>query len=450
MAEGLRYAGDIDITSVNIISTKDQLHSITDQVMSIELYEDIFSPFLSGKILVRDSHEFTSLLPLVGEEILVLFLKTPGLDIEYKHSFFIYKMSERMIVSTGNEAYTLYFMSKEGILDQNRKISKGYNGLIAKSRPDPKTPPGSGDVTDISPATSTTYPCIVEAIISDELSLGNEESVKYKAVFIEDSETRIRYVSNFWSPVQNLNYLAESAISASGSPTYVFFENNLGFNFVSIASLYQKPSIQEFIYLRDETYFTDPNEAYKQIIKFNTTQNYDYMKRLQSGMYGSEIISYDIMTKQYAHVGFKPVFTENPHLNKYDAQSKEPPAHHRAQIIMQPKYYNNFDDYKDVTNFRHLQNRLGLLAAAESFKMEITVNGRLDYTVGQIVNLKFPLMTQQSEALTKTQDAENKIYSGKYIISALNHKISRRKHFCIMEVIKDSYMVNVEEVFYAP
>lgn len=450
MAEGLRFAGDIEILRVSIVSTKDQLHTVTDQVMNIELYEDIFSPFLSGKILFRDSHEFTSLLPFTGEEVLVLWLNTPGLNIEYKHSFFIYKMGERNIVSQDNESYTLYFMSKEGVLDQNRKISKGYSGLIAISKEDAV----SNDVTDIDPKTSTTYSCIVESLLYDPLSLAIKSStfaeVENKQVFIETSETRIRYISNFWSPVQNLNYVAESAVSKDGSPTYVFFENNLGFNFVSIASLYKKESVQEFIWNKDKKVPTDLNEAYKQIIKFNTPQTYDYMKRLQSGMYGSEIISYDIMTKQYAHVGFKPVFNDNPHLNKHDTQSKTPPAHHRAQVIIQPKYYNNFDDYKDVTNFRHLQNRLGLLASAESFKLEITVHGRLDYTVGQVVTLKFPLVTQQSEALTKTQDAENKIYSGKYIISALNHKINRRKHFCVMEVIKDSYMVNVEEVFYDP
>ena len=180
------FDGDIEILRVSIVSTKDQLHTVTDQVMNIELYEDIFSPFLSGKILFRDSHEFTSLLPFTGEEVLVLWLNTPGLNIEYKHSFFIYKMGERNIVSQDNETYTLYFMSKEGALDQNRKISKGYSGLIAKERPDPKSVPGSGDVTDIDPKTTTTYPCIVESIISDPLSLANIEN---KPVFIETSES---------------------------------------------------------------------------------------------------------------------------------------------------------------------------------------------------------------------------------------------------------------------
>jgi len=43
----------------------------------------------------------------------------------------------------------------------------------------------------------------------------------------------------------------------------------------------------------------------------------------------------------------------------------------------------------------------------------------------------------------KDDDAEDKIMSGIYLISAICHNITRKSHQCIIELIKDSYMVNI-------
>ena len=66
MSETVRYAGDIDIVHVSVISSKDQKHTITKQVDSFEIYEDLFSPFISGSMAIRDSHEFTSFVRFIG------------------------------------------------------------------------------------------------------------------------------------------------------------------------------------------------------------------------------------------------------------------------------------------------------------------------------------------------------------------------------------------------
>lgn len=433
MSETVRYAGDIDIVHVSVISSKDQKHTITKQVDSFEIYEDLFSPFISGSMAIRDSHEFTSLLPFIGEEIIIITMKTPG-GFEYKKSFSIYKMGDRTEMSKDNVVFTIHFMSKEGIIDQNRKISKGFYGDIAKE---------SGD-------------CIVRKLVEDPLGLNIKNSNEKKPIVIENSISQTRYVSNFWSPVQNLNYLTELTVTESDkpSPTYIFFENAKGFYFVSMESLYKNtygdPEIPKFIWSKIPPDELDIEESYKHIINFDTPQTFDYMKRLQGGMYGTEVISYDILTKQYSHVGYKPEFDKTSHVNKYTPQSKDPPTHNRSQVIYVPKYFNNYDDYKDTTSAKHIQNRLGLMSSAESFKLNIVVNGKTNYRVGQIVDINFPLHTQMNEQLSKGRDMQDKVYSGKYLIAALCHKITKQKHVCTMEVIKDTYMVDTQENFFDP
>lgn len=418
---GLMVAGSVDVRNVSIASTSPRsfLQTITPQVVGIEIYEDIFSPFISGKIVVRDSQELLNLLPLVGEEKIILDIATPTIDEEYtiKGEFFIYKMGDRIRLSERDTGYQLYFMSKEGIIDINRKISKAY----------------SGNITDI-----------VKKIVVEEDGLSSKKNLN-----VETTPTNIKYISNFWSPVQNINYLAQAAINENNSPTYVFFENKFGLNFISLDSMYDLPVFRQLVwdnYTREITpagAVKDLNKDWNRIINLNTPQTFDYIKRIQSGMYGTEMIMFDIMTKQYTHVGFVPDFSESKHLNKYPMWSGDAPASTRSTLIKEHRYYNNFDGYQDVTNTSHIQKRVSLMTQAEAFKLEVTVLGRTDYSAGQKINIDVPLNTQIRQ---ETVDPQDKIYSGDYIISAICHKISRDSHQCVMELIKDSFVIDINTI----
>ncbi len=418
---GLMVAGSVDVRNVSIASTSPRsfLQTITPQVVGIEIYEDIFSPFISGKIVVRDSQELLNLLPLVGEEKIILDIATPTIDEGYtiKGEFFIYKMGDRIRLSERDTGYQLYFMSKEGIIDINRKISKAY----------------SGNITDI-----------VKKIVVEEDGLGSKKNLN-----VETTPTNIKYISNFWSPVQNINYLAQAAINENNSPTYVFFENKFGLNFISLDSMYDLPVFRQLVwdnYTREITpagAVKDLNKDWNRIINLNTPQTFDYIKRIQSGMYGTEMIMFDIMTKQYTHVGFVPDFSESKHLNKYPMWSGDAPASTRSTLIKEHRYYNNFDGYQDVTNTSHIQKRVSLMTQAEAFKLEVTVLGRTDYSAGQKINIDVPLNTQIRQ---ETVDPQDKIYSGDYIISAICHKISRDSHQCVMELIKDSFVIDINTI----
>lgn len=418
---GLTIAGSVDIRNVSITSTTPRsfLQTITPQVMGIEIYEDIFSPFISGKVLIRDSQELLNLLPLVGEEKIILDIATPTIDEEYaiKGEFFIYKMGERIRISERDTGYQLYFMSKEGIVDINRKISKAYSGNIAD---------------------------IVKRIITEEDALSSTKKHN-----IESTPNIIKYISNFWSPVQNLNYLAQSAVNENGSPTFVFFENKFGLNFISLDSMYDAPVFRYLVwdnYTREITpagATKDLNKDWDRIIDMNTPQTYDYIKRIQSGVYGTEMIMFDLMTKQYTHVGYLPNFTESKHLNKFPLWSGDAPVSPKSTLIKSSRYYNNFDGFQDVTNTGFIQKRLSLMSQAETFKLEVTVFGRTDYSAGQKININVPLNTQIRQ---ETVDHQDKIYSGDYIISALCHQISRDSHKCVMELIKDSFIVDINTI----
>jgi len=413
--EKLSFAGDVQIRDITIITTSGFAVTITPQVATIEIYEDLFSPFISGKMIIRDSQELTNLLPLVGEEIVRIDIGTPSISAKdsYRGEFYIYKMDDRIKLAERELAYVLHFTSKECIIDVNKKISKAYSGKVSE---------------------------IANKILTDDLETK-------KPLNIEETKNVTKYVSNFWSITRNLQYLCDNALNINDSPTYVFFENKYGLNFVSLDALYSSdnPVFQKFIWdnysaeMKGTT--RDLDKDYQRILEIRTPEVFNYLERLKSGMYGSEMIAFDLLTKQYMHVQYQPNFSETKHLNEHPLWSSNAISRPRAALIQDHRYYNNFDGFDDVTNSKSLQKRTSLMTQAEAFRLEIVVFGRTDYSVGQKVYVELPKNTQIKKEDLNWQD---KVYSGNYLIAAICHRITRTRHECVMELIKDSYGVNLD------
>lgn len=418
----ISIAGDVRIEDVTIISSQGLAQNIQPQIVGIEIYEDIFSTFITGKLFVRDSQDLQNFLPLIGEETLRLRVITPSLpdDQAYIGEYAIYKMDNKGKTSQREVVYCLHFISKDAIVDLNKNISRAYGGKVSD---------------------------IVKTLIENKYGLESKKKAN-----IEETKNVTKFVSNWWSPVQSIQYACDTAINQNDSPSYVFFENKFGLNFVSLETLFSgSPIKQRFIsdnYTREVSDASgaasrDIEKDYQRILDLDASMGFDYMERLRSGMFGSELITFDVLTKQYVHVGYNATedFKKSKHANEYPLWSDNVPARQKAVIIYGSKYYNNFEDFDDVTNTRSIQKRKSLLAQAEGHKVNITVFGRTDYSAGQRIYLSVPKATQ----IKKTDDPEDKILSGNYLIGAICHLITTESHQCTMELIKDSYMVNLND-----
>lgn len=415
---GLSFAGEVSINEVSIITSKGFIQTITNQVIGLQIYEDLFNPWISGQIIIKESHDFLNLFPLVGEEFVRLDVSTPGLDDKYKFKgeFFIYKMTDRLRSAHREQAYVLHFISKEAIIDMNKKISKTYSGKISET---------------------------VKSIFEAEDGL---ESVK--KLTIEPTSNSTKHISNFWSPLKNINYLAKQSVNINGSPTFLFFENKFGFMFASLESLLTVPIYQKFVWdnysagiQQQGTSYKDFNQDYIKVLEFRTPETFDYINRIETGMYESRMIHYDLVTKKYTDKNYNALtdIDNKGHLNKYPLVTPTHISRPNSMILIDHKYYGNFNSYGDVTNTKTIQDRISLMQQYNAFKIEIVVFGRMDYCVGQIVNLR----VFKTEQLQKSDDPEeyvDKIYSGNYFVAAINHTIDREKHECTMELIKESFM----------
>lgn len=422
----IHFAGDINVEKINIQSFDGTTYSITNQLVAIQIFEDLFSPFISGVLTIKDSLDFMNGLPMVGQELLDISIYTPTLKDKGGHingQFFINEIKNREYAQERSVIYELSFISKEAILDANVKLSKGFSGTISD---------------------------IVKNVLTDPMV--RFDSVK--KLNIEPTVNSTQYVSNYWSPTRNIQYVAEQALNKNDSASYVFFENRDGFNFGSLETLSVSPTItQEFRWNNSTQAVSKTGTSqrdilldYERITQFSLKKGFNAIKRITSGMLASVAFSADTTAKRYNANGFDYTqwFKGKDQLNDYPVflkEDKDFPLYYTAKIIEEARAFDNFTDKGDTSNFKMCQRRMSELAQSTDYTIEINVPGRTDYTVGQVVRITM----FQTEPLTQKETNKQQldmIFSGRYLVSSINHYITREKHECSMELVKDSYITS--------
>ncbi len=420
LQQTLRFAGDVSVGRVRVISQSGFYQDIANQVVGIQVFEDLLSPFITGTLIVKDSLDLINLFPFVGEEYVELDIKTPTLKKgNISGKFYIYKMTDREMLRDKQVVYQLHFTSQDALIDLNKSISRTFTGKVSD---------------------------IANTLLTDKVN-GIQSTKKN---IIEETSNETKYTSNFWSPIKNLLYLTEHAISKNNSPSYTFFENRDGYNFVSLEFLYKQPITANFTfdnYVRDDRPMggsvKNIEEDYKRIIGIKIPTGIDYIDRITSGVYGSRMYTHDIASKKISSNNFdmlKNAKKQN-RLNEFPPASKKVIYRYGSTVMFKPKYYNNFSNFGDVTNTKIIQERISLLKQAESTKIQIVVPGRCDYTVGRKVYVKLNKIQPLNKSDKKTID---NMFSGNYIISAINHFITKEKHESTLELIKDSLLINLD------
>lgn len=417
----LTSAGDVDIRRLELVG-KFSTINLGGLFQSIEIYEDIFSPFITGTVTVVESFDLINNLPIIGEEFLFLDITTPGFEKRIEGKFYVYKVSDKTAVRDKLSLYQLQFISVDAIRDTNIRLNNAWSGYC--------------------------HDIAARLIVSD-----NEGLQTGKKVVIEPSINGIKFVCNNWSPVRTLNYIAEKSVNKDNVSSYLFFENRDGLNFVSLHSLYNQESTQNFIfdnYERTETNVGDTvrdvEQDYKRLLTLNIPEGFDFIDRLSKGMFTSNLTSYDMVTKRFKrqYFSYQEQFNKIPHLNKFPLNSTEVISAPDALVYNKIKHtamHNGFDDVSSTDRFLF---RLAALANTQGFKLKVTALGRTDYTVGKVVSVKTYRIESTDD---KSNDIVDPTYSGRYLIAAIKHSIDgQNKHQVALELVKDSLSESIGEL----
>ena len=459
--ENLIKPGDVACDEIFLTTQDLTEYDFTRYVIEFNLYEDIWSPTLSGEVLVTDAVNAITNWPIRGGELITCKWRTKTFqDTSFnviEKSFQIYAIEKRILNNDREQFYTLKFCSIEAVSDQAKSITQAFGA------------PGMPRLTHE----------IAEQIYLDHIQEHRRIDIsKTQTYFIIGDTThtsKIQYTSNFWTPVQNLQFISRRCQGAQfiGSD-YVFFESNKCFYLTSLQNLIGKQLDvglwEEFLYAPPgldvphrgggETFLANQMPAnFNKIESIEVPRTIDILDGQDTGYYAASTRAFDLFTKEQAEVTLdgRDQFAEFVHT---DVGIPIPGGIQRNPYsFVNIKYLNQVmftgmqgglvdGKFGAAANPAVLANNLFRQVYFNSFRdntFEIDMPGRTDIEVGKLIKMVYPNAGDKPADATY-DDLIDPLLTGNYLITAIKHKFNFERHTMKLEIVKNGLAASLGEV----
>ena len=429
-----------------ILESNDQKRTIDIRqgTVSIDYYEDIFSPTITAKIRVVNTGDTIQApdkegnpdgekqsiyngLPLRGGERVSLKIKgnsdkNPGLDFATNQKDYLYVSSITDIISeTQRETFLLHLTSREAITNETSRVGKKYS-------------------------TSSTIDASVTDILKNYLK--TEKIGK-----IDKTQNKYGFIGNLRKPFTILVWLASKGVPAeiSGDATagFVFYQTREGFQFRSIDSLIsQKPDqIPTYTYTQvNETGTTRDNDF--AILNYKTEKNQNLIEKLRLGSYASYRMFYNPLTFEFTDPQ-KGTFTTDDYVSgvkNLGQQLQLPKISNDSNIDLghiPTRYLTQVLDIgtmeKDVSTdlnsdpFKYQSQAIMRYNMLFTQTMSIVVGSNTNLKAGDIIKCNFPKISRGDK------EEYDKEQSGLYMIKELCHHFDSDASYTSMKLIRDTF-----------
>ena len=449
--EGLQRAGEVRIEQLKLINASDEVIDLTEFIVELNLYEDIFKSYLHGNLILTDSRNLIDKYNIHGEEFLNVRLRTPSFpETEViEKTFRVFKLSDRTIVRDKNtQNFTLHFISVEFFYDVNLPLYAPFEGTVTDV---------AGQIFSNFLASSRNFN------ISETDNSITENTKPTELIVINEASNKVKFISPGWSPLKCINWLASKAIPKDGvAKNFIFFESNKNFYFGTLENLFKDAHENKNYfgrYLISVSNVRDDKNSQnvirelflaKDVEMIETT---DYIKNYTNGYLGNRLIYLDVFNKDYQLIDYDHTLEYEKQFHTSGKGSEAKPVFNKdtfrnfaTNISFYPKNPKLFDNFQNNINEKMGEihgNRLSSMLELTNIKMNMTVPGRTDAEVGRIIYFEYPSLGPSDETDTGST-AQDKLYSGYYLITAIHHKVNKNEHSMTMEIIKDSLYVDKE------
>jgi hypothetical protein len=252
--------GKLELTNAGVARVgpgADKIDLRTSVWHELNLYEDIYSPIISGDITLTDTIGMIESFPIIGEEILEISFSTAGAAIppipvsggppnltpapspseapkQIINRFRVYKVDPPVQVTDNSRTIKLYFVTDSQFTNLLSKVRKIY--------PEKKVlPPTTQSITDKSYTHADMARDIFYDFFINETGKKPPNQPKTRKPFlIEPTRYNSEVIIPNWNPFKAISFLASKAVSANpatGGANFVFYQTLQGFRFVSIETL---------------------------------------------------------------------------------------------------------------------------------------------------------------------------------------------------------------------
>jgi len=414
--------------------------------VSVDYYEDIFSPTITAKIKVANTG--TSIapkdnpdgpkqsiyhgLPLRGGERLRMKILDRGegklgLDFATDPSKYLFVSSITDVISeTQRESFTLNLVSREAITNETTRVIKKYN---------------TGSTIDNS----------VKSILKDIL-----KTDKFSDQSIEKAQNKYGFVGNLRKPFSVLVWLASKSVPvSSGDATagFFFYQTQDGFNFKSIDGLISQEPKATYIESQVNKGDTERNNDFI-ISDYYTDKNQNLIEKLRLGTYCSQRMFFNPLDFSFT----------NPSEGKFQLDSYKEKIKNLGKKLELPLIADDSNKQlgeiptrilsavvdigtmeKDVSTDENADP--GEYQAQAIMRYNVLFTQTISMTVpcntnlraGDTINCLFPKISKDSG------DEFDLDQSGLYMIKELCHHFEPERSFTSMLLIRDTFGLFKEE-----
>ena len=280
-----------------------------------------------------------------------------------------------------------------------------------------------------------------------------------RAIDVDGSLTRLKLVAPFWSPFKCINWVASHTLltDQAKSADYLFFETNKKFVFKSLQTLKSAAVKDNYVYdhsrlpgglpsgknLTEKPTVHSLDRDYIRIHDARFNSMTDQLNRFNHGLYGTQTYVQDILFKtvRMLEYDYYKEFANQKHMNGFPQPSKG--LHLVQNMNVTHTYaYPRAHSTVPVDLIGNVANhRIPMLAQAQMIKIDIDIWGRTDIAVGDTINVDLGKFTSNT-ADANSKNLGDPLYSGKYMIGAIVHRISMNQHKMTLQLTKDSVASN--------
>jgi len=385
--------------------------SLDGKITEFNFWENIFDPTINGILHVAENENLISNFPIVGEEYLSLKFRHHENEEQTTILLRVYKVTNKVqSEATSQIAYKLHLISDEAYRDMTTNVSRALTG------------------------TSDT---IIMEILTTELQ-------SQKQFIWSPAANNIKLVSPLWSPFKCISYATQKAITQNTlqSANFMFFETVSGYKFKSFDELVSQPESHFFKYTHerpvDSNLSVNIKKEEQQILSMTTSKIVDQFERVKFGLHNTLTYDHDLLFKTISKYENNTEFNWDlmKHLNENQPFSST--FTNTREVINQSHSYHRSHGLIARDNSALVANtRISSLMRTEMFKVNLEIYGKTKVEVGQVIYLKIGNNTETDKS------GEDKLYSGRYLITSVGHRISPAEHKISLEVIKESFVTKI-------
>ena len=410
--------------------------------VSIDYYEDIFSPTITAKIIVtntgnsvpgsdnqgRPDGELQSIyngLPLRGGERVALKIagnseKNPGLDFATKERDYLYVSSITNVFSeTQRESFVLNLVSREAITNETSRVVKKYQ-------------------------TSSPISASVENIIKEYLKTN-------KKIDVDQTSNKYGFIGNLRKPFTVLVWLASKAVpemaKENSTAGFVFFQTKDGFHFKSIDNLITQTPKATYVYSQVNVSAAQVDADFN-ILSYYTNRNQNLLEKLRLGTYSSyrsffNILDFTFTSPEEGLFKLEDYAGKSKNLGKKITLPKISPGANETlgdvpsriitQILDIGTMEKGVSEEPNSDPFKYQSQAIMRYNVLFTQTLSMTVPSNTNLRAGDIIECLFPKTTISNK---KEYDQDQ---SGLYMIKELCHHFDTTGSYTSMKLIRDTF-----------